>query len=79
MTTTKTVLAIVEETLRREGYDGLAQRDGMCSCFVGDLAPCGMIEGHCEAGYRIPCPGPADCLIDGEGCDFHITTTKPEG
>lgn len=65
--TTLTVLQIVEDRLRADGFDGLTHCDGECACLIADLAPCGEIGGNCEAGYRVPC----EC---GDH-DYHIATT----
>jgi len=60
------VKEIVDQFLKREGYDGLYSEGLECSCVVGDLAPCGNIQEDCRAGYKIP-----GCSC-GEGCMFHI-------
>lgn len=51
------VLQIVNAALTAGGFDGLFSAGGECACAVGDLAPCGEIQGDCETGYRVPCPG----------------------
>lgn len=63
-------LAIVQEYLEKEGFDGLYNEE--CSCLLDDLAPCwdGMQQ-DCTAGYRAPC----DC---GEGCEYHIVRDRPK-
>ena len=55
---------IVNDWLKTNGYDGLYS-EGVCSCVVGELEPCGEMRGSCESGYKQPCT----C---GEGCDFDI-------
>ena len=72
---TKTVVDVKEIVawyLDANGFDGLSCK--YCSCFVGDIMPClGLNEnsqGYCAAGYKIPCPDPAECDCGGEG--FHI-------
>ena len=72
MTTTKTVLSVIEDAMDLGGYDGLVSVNADCSCLKSELAPCGYPQMDCSLGYRVPC----SC---GEGCDFHITPTKPEG
>jgi hypothetical protein len=44
------VIEIVDGFLSIHGYDGLYS--GVCACAVGDLAPCGQIDGSCMAGYK---------------------------
>lgn len=67
-----TVLGIIEEYLKKNGYDGLYSPDDECACGIGDLAPCTDIQGECMPGYRgNVCP--SWC---GEGCDYHIFTSK---
>jgi len=66
---------IVKKWLIDNGYDGLCG-DG-CGCENEDLMPCEYPhKTFCEAGYKVPCPGPEDCWADGD-CDFHISPTKP--
>ena len=38
-----TVIEMVAEHLRQNGYDGLYDAYGECACEVDDLAPCGHI------------------------------------
>jgi hypothetical protein len=40
---------MVQQYLRRFGYDGLFSDD--CGCRHDDLFPCGNVSEHCEAGY----------------------------
>ena len=49
--TNKTVIQIVAEHLRANGYSGLRNEDG-CGCEVDDLQPCGDDFAKCEAGYK---------------------------
>jgi hypothetical protein len=43
---------IVEAWLESNGYDGLANTDLECGCFIGDLMPCGEAnEDDCVAGH----------------------------
>lgn len=62
------VLSIVEEFLRREGYDGLYNTDGGCACLIDDLEPCGCMGSNCRSGYKNEGCTP-EC---GEGCSFHV-------
>jgi hypothetical protein len=59
-----TVIQIVKAHLEANGFDGLFS-SGNCACKKDDLAPCGEIQGDCEAGHLSKC----DC---DEGHDFHI-------
>jgi len=64
-----TALELLEDELKRRGFDGLYSETGCC-CFVGDLVPCaGSWFRDCRAGYRqirmsedfgkeVPCIGP---------------------
>lgn len=61
-----TVEEIVEAYLKEHGFDGLYT--DYCACKIGDIAPCGEIQGNCEAGYLLPCDG----SCEGGKCDFHI-------
>jgi hypothetical protein len=52
-----TIHEIVREYLEREGYDGLANPDLECGCFLDDLFPCGgdlCSVNECEAGHKVP-------------------------
>jgi hypothetical protein len=69
-----TAIEILRDCLRVQGYDGL-YFEAECSCRIDDLAPCGENFGDCKPGVRV-----AGCSDDcGMGCDFHITSGKPEG
>lgn len=73
-----TVLKIVTEYLKANGYDGLYSIDGECGCKIGDLAPCGQMPTDCKAGFERPCPGfpqSQDETDEFGGCDcgsWHI-------
>lgn len=67
-----TVLDMVRKALAEQGYDGLSNEDACCACVLSDLAPCGEMGQYCEAGYRRDGCHP-EC---GEGCDFHIVSTR---
>lgn len=58
------VLDMVAEALKAKGFDGL-HYEGECGCSVDDLAPCGQIDSHCEAGYKVIAPS-------GKDYDFYI-------
>ncbi len=66
-----TVIEIIREYLKQNGYDGLAGDD--CGCEVDDLQPCCSDCGSCEPGYKVPC---SDCPADGD-CEWHMSTEKP--
>ena len=69
------VKEILGQWLKDNGYDGLYNED--CGCEIDDLAPCCIdCIAECEAGYKVPCPGPEDCSADGD-CYWHISGTKP--
>ncbi len=66
------VIKLVKTALKEKGFDGL-RYDGECGCSVDDLAPCGEITAHCEAGYMVKVP------ID--SCapfDFYICQSKDD-
>lgn len=63
-----TVKEIVEDYLKKHGYDGLYQEDLECACLIEDLFPCETV-GDCLPGYK----GPCDC---GDDCRFHIYGSK---
>jgi len=52
--------AIIERSLRQDGFDGLYNSDGECACKIGNLMPCegdmGGPSSECRAGYKTPCP-----------------------
>jgi len=64
-----TVIEIVREYLKREGYDGLFNAESECGCLFDNLAPCSFMCDECEAGYKHPCT----C---GDH-DWHIEREKP--
>lgn len=64
------VIEIVKEYLVHNKYDGLVQVDCECGCDLEELASCDGGIVHCEPGYKIEC----EC---GGGCNYHITTKKP--
>lgn len=67
---TKTIIEIVADHLRANGFDGLVA-DGECGCELSDLQPCGESFAQCKPGYKVPDP-------NGEPGDWLITTKKPE-
>ncbi|HUX01550.1 MAG TPA: hypothetical protein VMY35_11280 [Phycisphaerae bacterium] len=68
-----TVREIVEEWLKRDGYDGLYSRDACCSCFAGDLMPCLDPCGACRPGYAHKCPASISAEYGAE----RIITSSP--
>ena len=52
-----TVITIIADHLRANGFDGLVNLDAECACELGDLAPfCDDIR-SCNPGYRHMTPG----------------------
>jgi hypothetical protein len=43
------VIDIVRDYLKQHGHDGLCHVESECGCGLDDLAPCGDINGDCEA------------------------------
>ncbi len=66
---------IAKKWLEDNGYDGLSNEN--CGCELSDLMPCDEPQDNCEAGYKVPCPGPELCPADGD-CPWHISPKKPE-
>lgn len=64
-----TLKELIEDGLKRHGYDGLFSPD-VCACKIGDLAPCGGDMGGCEPGVFTE--GPCSNCCGGKLCDFHI-------
>lgn len=62
-----TVLSILTDYLRANGYDGLWNSEDKCCCPIDDLATCYQegLSVDCAPGYKLPC----DC---GGGCELHI-------
>lgn len=50
------VESIVEEYLKKNGFDGLFQ-PGECACKIGELGPCDHLCLDCEPGYITETPG----------------------
>jgi hypothetical protein len=71
----KTVMDIIRQYLRREGYDGLVDAEGECGCLIDDLAPCESDEiVGCRPGYKYLCRGcEADCCQPGPD-NWHVST-----
>ena len=63
-----TVVEIIENYLKDNGFDGLYNEIGECACKINDLAPCGQIDHTCKAGYLIKC--------ENEDYDFCIGERK---
>jgi hypothetical protein len=47
-----TVIEIVSEHLKSNGFDGLRNGRIGCGCEIGDLAPCSQYFGQCEGSYQ---------------------------
>lgn len=56
------VIEIVVEYLKSGGYDGLANAEAECGCFLDDLAPCGEMGEHCMAGRKAIIDGAVVCI-----------------
>lgn len=69
-----TLRDIVEQRLKQDGFDGLYDPDGECSCELGDLWPCECWSTDCLAGHYRPCLG-ASCE-GGQMPHFHIGPKK---
>lgn len=71
-----TVIEMVAEYLKQNGYDGLYSDDGECACEIGDIAPCNTIGEQCHAGYRYWCED-ADCEYTADaGRHWHMRKVK---
>lgn len=57
-----TVIEIVAEHLQAGGFDGLANADAECGCFLDDLVPCREIGGGCRAGRKAVIDGDMVCV-----------------
>ncbi|HUX59207.1 MAG TPA: hypothetical protein VMV77_19710 [Bacteroidales bacterium] len=66
--------AALREYLEDDGYEGLAGDN--CGCELNDLMACGGDGLDCEPGYKVPCT--EECEYHDQGCEWHITTVKPE-
>lgn len=70
-----TAKEIVTQYLKANGYDGLVNFMGECSCVNGDIMPCDLdCIASCSAGYKVPC-NPETCKLDGD-CKWHISEVK---
>ena len=64
---------IIEQYLKHNGYDGLADGNDGCACLLNDLMPCGGdFVMRCRAGFKKE--GCDDWC--GNGCDFHVVLNK---
>jgi len=64
-----------------EGFDGLFSEAGGCCCTKDDLAPCGEMQGDCEAGFLATPEQAANLGLSTEDCPdspFWITRVKPD-
>ncbi len=76
----KTVQKMVIDYLRENGYDGLFSADLECSCELGDLAPCGDMQGDCAAGYKRVLTAPEGDLDAGDWViQLEKVAQPPEG
>ena len=66
MKTTNCVRIILQNYLKKNGYDGLYY-PGECACKIDDLQPCDSSMQDCEPGYYQP---------DKEGFDFMLGKNK---
>jgi len=57
-----TIIEIVTEYLKAGGFDGLANGDIECGCFLDDLMPCGETDGKCCAGRKAVIDGEVVCI-----------------
>jgi len=48
----KIVKSILEDWLKENGYDGLCDYLGRCSCLIKDIAPCEQDCRYCAPGYK---------------------------
>jgi len=71
-----TVFGIVAAWLRKNGYDGLYNKDAGCACLLSDLAPCGEMGMECRAGYKRDCRDDAEDPRCAEGYDWIIGPNK---
>lgn len=46
---------IVEDYLKKNGFDGLYDADENCGCFIGELFTCGQPQEKCIPGYKAIC------------------------
>ena len=51
----QSVLRIVEDWLRANGFDGLYNADAECACVLGGLSPGDCLSEECWAGYKTAC------------------------
>lgn len=65
----RTVITIVADHLRANGFGGLVQPDEECGCELDDLQPCGESFASCLPGYKHLTP-------DNDEHDWIISTDK---
>ena len=62
------VREIIQAYLKENGFDGLAGDD--CGCYIGDLAPCSMIDlDICEPAYKRNCTEAEVAKCENPYCD----------
>ena len=72
------VAQIVEEYLKRNGFDGLYNFFEPCGCKLGDLMPCSDDCSACKPGYKVDCTEKCSEEHDGFGVGgWHIQAEKP--
>lgn len=65
------VVEIVAEWLKDKGFSGLINPDSECGCPLDDIAPCGEMQGDCEAGYKVMCtPDMCGDRSEDSGCSI---------
>lgn len=76
----KTVLAVLSDYMRANGYDGLVAGDRWCACLLDDLAPCDSWPMRCELGYAIHRDQHPQhpAFADAEDADFVVATERGE-
>lgn len=54
-TTPSSVMEIVADYLKNNGYDGLYNSDAECGCDLDELMPCEGSPDSCQPGYKVGC------------------------
>lgn len=74
-----TIIDIVSEYLKENGYDGIYNSDGECACCLEDgLRPCGEDFSECKPGYKVKyedLPEEKKAVFD-SSCDWYIMKEK---
>ncbi len=61
------ITEILEDWLKKNGFDGLINDDEKCTCLLDDLCPCREPKIDCYAGTIEDCDDPKNC--DFEDCE----------